>query len=72
MFCFCIVNFVIHSHHHSGEIGTDPIGHASVNTCRTLTLRTGVCRPCDTIELTATSCNFNSCRRVEKVDRQLL
>ena len=30
--------------------------------------------PCDTIELTATSCNFSLCRRVEKVcvDRQLL
>ena len=37
------------------------------------TLRAGVCRPCDTIELTATSCNFSLCRRVEKVcaDRQL-
>ena len=37
-------------------------------------LRAGVCRPCDTIELTATSCNFSLCRRVEKVcvDRQLL
>ena len=36
--------------------------------------RAGVCRPCDTIELTATSCNFSLCRRVEKVcvDRQLL
>ena len=34
----------------------------------------GVCRPCDTIELTATSCKFSLCRRVEKVcvDRQLL
>ena len=38
-----------------------------------ITLRAGVCRPCDTIELTATSCNFSLCRRVEKVcvDRQL-
>ena len=37
-------------------------------------LKAGVCRPCDTIELTATSCNFSLCRRVEKVcvDRQLL
>ena len=37
-------------------------------------LRAGVCRPCDTKELTATSCNFSLCRRVEKVcvDRQLL
>ena len=37
-------------------------------------VRAGVCRPCDTIELTATSCNFSLCRRVEKVcvDRQLL
>ena len=37
-------------------------------------LRAGVCRPCDTIELTATSCNFSLCRRVEKVcvDLQLL
>ena len=37
-------------------------------------LRAGVCRPCDTIELTATSCNFSLCRRVGKVcvDRQLL
>ena len=36
-------------------------------------LRAGVCRPCDTIELTATSCNFSLCQRVEKVsaDRQL-
>ena len=32
-----------------------------------------VCRPCETIELTATSWNFSFCRRVEKVcvDRQL-
>ena len=30
-------------------------------------LRAGVCRPCDTIELTATSCNFSLCRRVEKI-----
>ena len=29
--------------------------------------RAGVCRPCDTIELTATSCDFSLCRRVEKV-----
>ena len=37
-------------------------------------LMAGVCRPCDTIELTATSCDFSLCRRVEKVcvDRQLL
>ena len=37
-------------------------------------VRAGVCRPCDTIELTTTSCNFSLCRRVEKVcvDRQLL
>ena len=37
-------------------------------------LRAGVCRLCDTKELTATSCNFSLCRRVEKVcvDRQLL
>ena len=37
-------------------------------------LRAGVCRPCDTIELTATSCNFSLCRHVEKVcvDLQLL
>ena len=36
-------------------------------------VKAGVCRPCDTIELTATSCNFSLCRRVEKVcvDRQL-
>ena len=36
-------------------------------------VRAGVCRPCDTIELTATSWNFSLCRRVEKVcvDRQL-
>ena len=37
-------------------------------------LKAGVCRPCDTIELTATSGNFSLCRRVEKVcvDRQLM
>ena len=37
-------------------------------------VRAGVCRPCNTIELTGTSCNFRLCRRVEKVcvDRQLL
>ena len=37
-------------------------------------LRVGVCRPCDMIELTTTSCNFSLCRRVEKVcvDQQLL
>ena len=37
-------------------------------------IRAGVCRPCDTIELTATNCNFSLCRRVKKVcaDRQLL
>ena len=37
-------------------------------------VKAGVCRPCDTIELTATSCNFTLCRRVKKVciDRQLL
>ena len=37
-------------------------------------IKAGACRPCDTIELTATSCNFSLCRRVEKVcvDRQLL
>ena len=37
-------------------------------------IRAGVCCPCDTIELTATSCNFSLCRCVEKVciDRQLL
>ena len=29
--------------------------------------RAGVCHPCDTIELTATSWNFSLCRRVEKV-----
>ena len=36
-------------------------------------IRAGVCRPCDMIELTATSCNFRLCRRIEKVraDRQL-
>ena len=39
-----------------------------------LRVKAGVCRPCETIELTATSCNFSLCRRVEKVcvDRQLL
>ena len=39
-----------------------------------MSLRAGVCRPCDTIELTATICNFSLYRRVEKVcvDRQLL
>ena len=30
-----------------------------------------ICRLCDTIEVTATSCNFSLCRRV-CVDRQLL
>ena len=37
-------------------------------------LRAGVCRPCGTIELKVTSCNFSLCRRIEKicVDRQLL
>ena len=36
-------------------------------------IRAGVCRPCDTIEPTAISCNFSLCRRVEKLcaDRQL-
>ena len=40
----------------------------------TLVLKAGVCLPCDTIELTATICNFSLCRRVEKVcvDWQLL
>ena len=40
-----------------------------------LRVRAGVCRPCDTIELTPTSFNFSLiCRRVEKVcvGRQLL
>ena len=27
--------------------------------CRFAFVRAGVCRPCDTIELTATSCNFS-------------
>ena len=37
-------------------------------------VKAGVCRPCDTIELTATSCNFSLWRRIEKayVDCQLL
>ena len=30
-------------------------------------LRAGVCRPCHTTELTATSWNFSLCRRVQKV-----
>ena len=34
--------------------------------------KAGVCRPCDTIELTATSCNFSLCRLVEKVNWQLV
>ena len=37
-------------------------------------IKAGVFCPCDTIKLTATSCYFSLCRRVEKVcvDRQLL
>ena len=48
------------------------VGH--LFSSKTKVLKAGVCRPCDTIELTATSCNFSLCRRVEKVcaDRQLL
>ena len=42
--------------------------------CFVMKVRAGVCCPCDTIELMATSCKFSLGRRVEKVcvDRQLL
>ena len=29
-------------------------------------VRAGLCRPCDVIELTATGCNFSLCRRSRK------
>ena len=58
----------------SNIVSTNLICVSYVNTRVTpeCKVRAGVCRPCDTIELTATSCNFSLCRRVEKVDRQLL
>ena len=29
--------------------------------------KAGVCRPCDTIELTATSCNFSLCIEIQLI-----
>ena len=60
--------------HPVGQGFTPRPGHTKDHSAWHVGIKAGVFRPCDTIELTATSCNFSSCQRIEKVcvDRQLL